>query len=748
MAKSKNPYHNFETFCLRIPLLPLDTYFNLTNKQEISIPQLVQLYDDPVIKEALYLASPELVEVLEKSGMAAMSTSKGEKLLFSFLKYVSRMTARCTPFGLFAGCGSGIFSDQNMIRPKERLQYRRQTRYDMHYLVTLGQELAKEKQIREQLLWYPNSSLYAAGSHYRYVEYTYVNKRRLRSIEAVGRSEYLEQLLAFAKAGKTIQELAITLVDDDITSTDAMDFVEELIDNQLLVSEIEPTVTGEDYLEQLLDVVARLKGAEVIQHKIKQLQEGLQTLDQKTGNSPDDYTALRTLLENGGKTVDPKYLFQTDLFLETEDARLDRNWVHTIKKGITLLNKMTPSYKVNSHLEQFKKAFQERYEDRAVSLATALDIEMGIGYVRGQNASGTDSLLDDLVLPGPPPSSEQQLSWNAITEILHQKLQGVIRNSEQQLILTDADFATQNALWEDLPDTIASMVEFIKIGGESHVVFDSAGGSSAGNLLGRFCYGDPELHELVNGITAKESELKPNAIHAEIVHLPESRTGNILRRPVLRNYEIPYLGGASVPKAQQVPLEDLTLSMHRGRLVLRSKKHQKEVIPHLTNAHNYSANALPIYHLLCDLQTQGIRSGVGFSWGALAAQNSFLPRVVYQNIIFAKARWTFEKQEWEPFQKVKNDPQELVALIQAWRQKHQLPQYVQWVEGDNTLLINLENATTVQMLLHSCKNRSKVLLEEFLFNKDAIVQNELGAYTNQVVVAFYKQQLQKSNAHG
>lgn len=202
MAKPKNPYQNLETFCFSPPLLPLNTYFELTQRQEITMAQLVQCYQDPVIKEALYLASPELVGELEKSGVVTNHTIKGEKLLFSLLKYISRMTTRCTPFGLFAGCGSGTIADQTCIQPKNIREHRRQTRYDMHYLVKLGQELTQDQAIRAQLLWYPNTSLYPAGMHYRYVEYTYSNKRRQHSIEAVSRSEYLEELLTFAKAGK------------------------------------------------------------------------------------------------------------------------------------------------------------------------------------------------------------------------------------------------------------------------------------------------------------------------------------------------------------------------------------------------------------------------------------------------------------------------------------------------------------------------------------------------------------------
>jgi hypothetical protein len=59
---------------------------------------------------------------------------------------------------------------------------------------------------------------------------------------------------------------------------------------------------------------------------------------------------------------------------------------------------------------------------------------------------------------------------------------------------------------------------------------------------------------LTKEIIKKETNYHSNKILAEISHIPESRTGNILRRPVLRDFEIAYLSNSGVPAAYQIRL--------------------------------------------------------------------------------------------------------------------------------------------------------------------------------------------------
>ena len=96
-----------------------------------------------------------------------------------------------------------------------------------------------------------------------------------------------------------------------------------------------------------------------------------------------------------------------------------------------------------------------------------------------------------------------------------------------------------------LPDSFAVMAavaaasEEALARGEFRVRLDGVSGPSGARLLGRFCHADPELHQHVAQHVRAEEALQPDAVFAEIVHLPEGRMGNILARPILRGLRDP-----------------------------------------------------------------------------------------------------------------------------------------------------------------------------------------------------------------
>lgn len=734
-----NPYIPFTNFILRTPLFALDFYKTLTAKDTISIQELKRVFNNPIIREAIFLASPPLYEELIKWSNANISEiKKEEKLNHSLLKYLSRMSSRCTPFGLFAGCAVGELGDKTKITIGDQKDHTRHTRLDMNYLVALSQNLAREAKIKEQLLFFPNTSIYKVGNQLRYVEYKYVNSNRQHHIVAVDNSDYLNKILQAAKEGLKLNTLASLLVDNEITIKEAKAFIDELVESQLLISELEPSVSGPEFLDQILQVLFNLKDVEPVVAVLKEVEKTLQDIDSSIGNPIDKYIFISKKLKELKTDFDLKYLFQTDLILKPTTNTLDIAVVDSVKNGISLFNKITLPPK-DTFLNQFKQAFYERFEEREVSLSTALDVETGIGYKQNQNSTEVNPLVDDLILPFNNILATQDIKWSPIDAVFQNKIFKAIASNDYILRLSDTDFKDFEENWNDLPDTISAMIEIVIIDGEQKIKFSNIGGSSAGNFLGRFCHGDKQLNKHTQQIIDFETKSNKDKLLAEIIHLPESRLGNILMRPSFRNFEIPYLAKSILSSKQQLPIEDLSISVRNDNIVLKSEKYSQQVIPHLTNAHNYSANALPVYQFLCDMQTQGKRGFLGINLGPFANEYEFIPRIEYENLILSEATWNLKNPEIEPLLKAMDNDRDFSLVLKKFKQEKKIPQFALLTEGDNELLINFENLTSVKMLLQTVKKRPHFKLTEFLFNENGVVKSNDGKayYTNQVVLSFY-----------
>lgn len=582
-------------------------------------------------------------------------------------------------------------------------------------MVSLTKHFSSIEIIKSQLLFFPNNSIYKIGNKIRYVEYEFVNEIREYIISSATLSNELLQILNFTKQGKTMQQITEILVNDDITEFEAKEFIEELIDNQILVSEIEPNVSGKNFLDVLITFLNRINAKNEVE-VLTRIKSKLEEIDLRIGNSLTLYSEIENLLKSVKISYNQKYLFQTDLYY-SENYNLSSNLKSDLKKAIILLNKISfPPHE--THLENFKKAFYERFENQEVPLVFVLDTEVGIGYRQDVSTKGLHKYLENIEIPLLKEASNLRIELNSVEQILNEKVQEALLNGKYNIELFEEDFINYKENWDNLPDTLSFMLEINSENNLEKIVLHRNGGCSAANLIGRFCSDRAEIQKLAKTIAQKEEELNPNYILAEVIHLPEARIGNIIRRPTLRQYEIPYLAQSVLPKENQIPVEDLYISLKNDKIVLRSKKLNKEIKPYLTNAHNYSANPLPVYHFLCDLHSQNTRTGLYFNWGGLSQIYKFFPRVEYQNIILSKAQWNITEKDIASLESIINDKTYFLLKMEMWRSKRQIPKWIQWVKSDNTLPMNLENYDMAKLFLQTIKSEKSIKVEEFLYNEN------------------------------
>ena len=340
MPKSKISYRFFSSFIIRTPVYPIDFYQNLTKGLSIESDEIKEILKDTSINEALFLASPELhAEIKKWITQEDYPIDKSHKIKLSVLKYLVRMSTRCTPFGLFAACGAGKLSNETALNFDKEKNFHRKTRFDMQFLTNLASELTANPSIQSLLHFYPNTTLYQLGDYYRYLEYTLHKNKRKYSLEALKRKDYLDLVLHKAFDGATKNVLTTVLVSDEITKDDAIEFVEELIINQILVSELELTLTSPS--QKILspnhypkDCFVPSNDRETIfgietngySLELDDLNKQLFEIDTKFGNPISCYDNIIETVRKTNIPFDKKYLLQTDLFLNSKDFQEKRKF--------------------------------------------------------------------------------------------------------------------------------------------------------------------------------------------------------------------------------------------------------------------------------------------------------------------------------------------------------------------------------------------------------------------------------------
>jgi lantibiotic biosynthesis protein len=715
------PFQFHNTIIARLPALPFVRA--LTNKH------IDLLLHNEAFLEAIYLSSPVLYNECIKLREGKIEEAKAiQKIQVSITKYYERMYSRCTPFGLFSGCGTLQWSDNTNIHLNTAKE--RHTRFDMHYLCALAQELSKKENIKNQLLYFPNSSCYELANEIRYIEYQYKDGRRKHQISAVGGATYLHELLEAAKQGLTIAQLHQLLTTHNIDDADAVDFINEMIEAQLLVNELEPAITGEEFIYQILKVLKKMPhDDEAIQAIIQQLEsvdKAILTMDKQRVNSVTTYLDIQTQLKTLEVPFEENKLFQTDLFFNLDKSTLAHHYQKEILKSFELLAKLF-SHKGNYNQDNFIKKFNERYEDQELPLLQVLDAETGIGYTTTAAKSVTP-LIDDIPVHYQT-NGYKEIRMSGVDELLLKKLIAATAQQVYEIVLDEKEFKAYTPKYEELPPSLSCMFRVVD---EDRIIVEHFSGASTANLLGRFAHGSKKIETVVNEITEQEQALNEAIIFAEIIHLPESRIGNILLHPPFRKYEIPFLAKSSLPQEQQITLDDLYVSVQQNKIILRSKRLNKIIVPRLSTAHNYSYNALPVYQFLCDLQSQSLTSSLSFSWGAVASYFNFLPRVSYGNTILSEATWNFDKELVT----------EIVGLTKesfiAFQKKYQLPQYFVLADLDNELLIDATSDPAIKAFQSTIKNRTSIQLKEFIVAAKPIFQHQDQFYYNQLIAPLIK----------
>lgn len=709
-------------YWLRQPLLSIERLLDALADDSIS-----SLLADENVLEAIRIASPSVANELAKGSPLS---SKIEETLF---KYIVRMSTRCTPFGLFAGGTVGYVAEKTQLNFRYRTLVP-QHRLDMQVLVNLAHKLAMSPSIRCQLRFVTNGSTHRIGNRIRYIESHWSGDRWHYFTSEVPADPHIITVLELARSGALLSDL-VKAVADEATQAEATQFVDRLVEDGLLCSELLPTPTGADPLTCLIEKIGKWSVPTSAFDRLVAIQQALS--EANAGQQPSQ--EIKTILEKqlGVSVGDSPYL-QTDTRFDQATNHISRHVIKVLQTRLAPLHVLSQFNTVSDDLTDFKQRFYARYEEEEVPLLLALDEDIGVGYGNSirELASSQDLISELLSSDSIKPVST--FRGDALHELRSKLYSSWSLQADQPVIITDQDLARLSPKTTTLPDSCYAFGYFLSSSstdldlGQYRFYLKAISGPSAFTLMGRFCASDDELHKLVSVQLRRQQEKQPNRILAEVVHLSQPRSGNVVQRPHLRPYEIPLLVTSSLPIEQQISLDDLFITVPGGnQVVLRSKRLAKEVVPQLTTAHNYQ-HGLPIYRFLSDLQHQPISFSVQWTWGALAHCRR-LPRVQYKDIILQEATWVFTSAD---LMSEASDEDNVFRL----RQQNQLPRLIALQQGDQELFLDLDSSVCRQLFVSTLRRLERLQVIEWLRTpSNCPVAGTDGKLTHEIVVPFVKQ---------
>jgi len=692
------------------------------------------------IIEALYVASPALIDRLKS--FDKMVEKDRRRLEESLLKYLFRMSSRCTPFGLFAELAVGTVSDSTSIVLGDEGNRRRTSRLDMDYLSGITDHAVANPRIAAALCFRANETWYEIAGTIRFVDYaSRVGAGRSYQLALLEADEPLRAVLAAAATESPFMRLVDVARHWADSEAEAQEYIHGLVATRILLPSLEAPIVGSAApAEAVAEQLSSIDAGRDLGTRLKQMNDALAAIDAEPIGGPlGKYDALTRIADDMPIRAVPGQLFQVDCFRDEPAIAISRHVASDAARAAEILYQLMWYNGANEYREpelaRFRKSFVEQYEQQEIPLLNALDAESGVGY---DGAFGDESDYAPLISRfRDHREAPVQVDWGPRESYLLELTDAAVRRGDIEIVLTDRDVERLTNPGAPPPPRVACARIQLETGvreSEHRFKMSMLTVASSIPLFGRFCFGHSRLWEHVGRQWALEAAEYPDAVVAEIVHLPQNRHGNIILRPSFGNAEIMLLGRSASPNTTKIPLRDLTVRVEGDRIIVRSLSLQKDIIPKLTSAHSAFATInVPAYRFLYTLASQERPVGVRWNWRGLK-NLSFRPRVRVGNAVLSSAEWVVTESEMATVCDATGTAR--MEAVQRLRTERRIPRYV-YLQDEEPFFVDLESCISVDTLV-SLAGRARIELVECFGNPETsvVTDREGRRYAHEIYVPF------------
>lgn len=631
---------------------------------------LCRVWSHPENETALTLASPALAERarLLING-EELSESEIGRIAITTARYLIRAHRRATPFGAFSGVGSLIFGSgpaAGLVEPVLVMGAHAE------WTASLVAELEADPGVRARVPVATNDTLLRETEQLVVLAAPHGASAPLRSSEVMVRCTPVVDLVTDATStrARTGTEL-IRALDERFPGHGGLvwdGLLARLIEHGLLVSQLRPHALTTDGLAHVLEVLRRYGLADLPQVAgLKRIHAELRAA------APVGPT--RSLMRAVSEAVDQP----VTAAVRVPEARMPVAVADEAAAAATALWRASPARGGSAWSRRFHDRFVGRYGIRTVvPVSEVVESTRGLGRPVFTDQGGDH---------GEAFSSRNRtlLGWAH-----HAAVQGT-----RELVLTESmlDDLTADHQGPTRPAPHLEVCAHVlapaqeELSQDRYELWVTGMGSTAMALSGRFVdLLDPEhREELLKGYAMLPTAVE-GARSAQLAFAPlHPHLENVTRTTQLLP-EVLSVGGRH--SAGDIALADLAVTADESRSFLISLSRGCVVEPVVTHA--ASRTSWPaLARFLWEIARSGTAGVTLWSWGALASELPYLPRVRYGRSVLAPARWRLDDEALPP----KTAPQPVWERALDQTREHQgWPRWVNVGERDRLLCLDLEAA--------------------------------------------------------
>ncbi len=722
-----NRLHIKSTFQLRTHLLPihfLDFYLDKISDLNDQIRDL--LMSHPYIKESFLIASSDLYKQIEK-----MLLQEGnDKALISLLKYLLRMTSRSMPFGLFSGISVGEIKNFHNVKINSIPNHIKHIKASMDWVTLVARKIQQDQASFSKLYVMINREMTANDNEFVIPEHTSAVHKN-PALKVLKRTPILNKICTITQKKISVKQIIDEIMMQTNYSAEIVtNYIIELANHHFLITNLQLPSTINDPLAYLIVQMEQSRIDGYIYNELMEIQQMF--IEYSRSILGEGIEMYQKMIHKMNTLCSVKKPVIVDLYVDTIVASMDKEMIRRVEEIFPLFRISFLLGQRKRNWEYYKELFLDKYGMyNEIALLELLNPNTGLGPPPGYtNPSGNhhepsfDSkefiynkyMLERIMKTVIEKKDEVEIDLNMIAELKH--LLGI---KESNLHAPIMGFDLKCNIYKDIND-----------GDYKILLSTNSISTSPGMFWGRFS----NLLERLNLQSALEFQRDVNGTSCAEINYRSEHYADLSLNNIQSEFEIAIGTQPMKEEESVIHADDLYVGMDEEGLYLKSKKHNQKIKPTASHLLYYPTFHPPnIVRFIYEYARYNDANLAPLYLG-LNHTLPYIPRFRYKNIILSTAKWNIQKGEL-----VTHSFSEWCSQFFEFKKKYHIPQYVELVEMDMNMLLNLNKEYCLLILFDAfkkLKNYETLLLSEapYMFG-DLIVNDELNnSYNSDFIITF------------